>query len=113
MQPGLSSGIVRVWLARYGPAHLANKAVSVQHKSTCFLGNPPLESRCGFGVKEQILAGREVCAVVVSEDLKPFLRAKLTNTPRPFTSVSRGFTKVVRCEDFSNVRKDVSAEASP
>lgn len=84
VEPGFSAAIIRVRFTCCHTAHLTGKAISVQNDGSGFFGDTALKCREGFEIYQHILAGFEIAAIVVCNDVHPFFATQLADPAAPF-----------------------------
>lgn len=89
VQTCFAADIIRMGFARDSTAHLAGETVAIQHECARFFGDGTRERRLRFRGFEQVVAGFQIGAVIVGEDLLTLLGAQLTHAARPLAGAPR------------------------
>ena len=102
-QPGFDSGMKWVTVSSRYAAHLASKAISLEHKGSCFfrdiagnLGKPNI----GF---EQILTWFQMVPILMGQDLIPMFVPKLAKPPRPLGRAPRSIAYLFAAYNFPGI----------
>lgn len=109
-QPHRPARHERVRIPGGDAAHLAGVAIALEHPGPRLLGDAALEGGEPLGIREQILAGLQIGAVLMRKDLPPFLVAQFPHPPRPFHGASARGLNVLRFEHRADVGEEVSED---
>jgi hypothetical protein len=81
-----------VRLPRHSTAGLACKAIPFKHKRPSLLRDATLECRFWRGIEQQVLAGFQIVAIMVSQNLIALFQTQLSNATSPLGDISRDCT---------------------